>query len=272
MSQVLYLNADGAYVIEGDTVHDFSDAAEFLKQTCKDFLNWFDDDLGLKDGLYTSTGFSLQDGNVVSTWNYTGKDAPPVDSILAVSDAFGRFTKLEMFTEQHELITATTLQDFGCNSGCFYPKKICSVSYEGEEPVVSTELYLSDVKFNAAVDKAYLSRKEYSIQAGDDISVAHKYARPSVPAAVNYRVSIPSILVNTSFKFYKKYITAQDMSNCPFYPSCSQYMLDAVSMNGLFGIIQGWERLHRCTDTEHKRNMYLVMKDGRHYDPVNKLW
>ena len=75
-------------------------------------------------------------------------------------------------------------------------------------------------------------------------------------------------LINGSYKFYKKFITAQDMSNCPFYPTCSQFMMDAISKNGAFGFFQGVERLRRCTSTEHKRDQYPTLSNGKHYDPV----
>ena len=58
------------------------------------------------------------------------------------------------------------------------------------------------------------------------------------------------------------------MSDCPFYPSCSQFMLEAVSQNGVTGFFIGLERLKRCTNTEHKRNLYPTLSNGKHYDPV----
>ena len=101
-----------------------------------------------------------------------------------------------------------------------------------------------------------------------DLSIAYKIESPLTPASPVYRVSIPSVLTNASFKFYKKFITNQDMTNCPFSPSCSKYMLEAVSEYGAAGFFMGLDRLNRCTSTEHKRNMYPTLSNGKHYDPV----
>ena len=45
-------------------------------------------------------------------------------------------------------------------------------------------------------------------------------------------------------------------------------MLEAVSQNGVAGFFIGLERLRRCTTTEHKRNLYPTLSNGKHYDPV----
>lgn len=90
----------------------------------------------------------------------------------------------------------------------------------------------------------------------------------TAPAPKTYRVSIPSVLVGAGFKFYKKFITDQDMTNCPFTPSCSEYMLQAITQNGIPGFFQGLERLSRCTNFEHKRGFYEEDENHKHIDPL----
>lgn len=102
----------------------------------------------------------------------------------------------------------------------------------------------------------------FPLHCEEGIEIAHK------AESEKYSVSIPEVLTGAGFSFYKKFITSQDSSNCPYAPSCSQYMKDAVRENGFFGIIQGLERKRRCTRAEHSRNLYPLTENGKHSDPV----
>ncbi len=54
--------------------------------------------------------------------------------------------------------------------------------------------------------------------------------------------------------FYSKFISSQDHSDCPFYPSCSAYMFESVRNYGLIpGLIKGLDRLSRC----NKNQLYM---------------
>ena len=59
-------------------------------------------------------------------------------------------------------------------------------------------------------------------------------------------------------KFYRKYISPLKSTKCPYFPSCSEYGLEAVSKYGAFkgGILALW-RIIRCNP---------FSKGG--YDPV----
>lgn len=267
--QVMYINADGAFLLDADTVYDISENSDFLMQTCSDFLNWFKEDLGLRESHFSPSITWLDNGKTATRWDCHYQDEQPIDKVLIHSDAYGRFTDLSMYMDSELLVTQTFLSNYEYGAGFSYPTQIISVSYEENEPVIKTELKLSQIQFNFPCESIYAAQKlELEEALPQDLSLAKTIQTPVTPAQTVYRVSIPSVLVNTSFKFYKKFITNQDMTNCPFYPSCSQYMLEAVSKNGLAGFIQGLERLKRCTTTEHSRNLYPTLSNGKHYDPV----
>ena len=273
--QTMYINEEGAYFLNDDTIYEVSENKDFLEQTCKDFLNWFKSDYGLEEAYFKPTDRWIENNLVVSQWDCYNFQDQPLNKIIVNSDAAGRFTRLKMFVDSETLVTDTALFEFKSSQGYTYPTTIISDSYDEGAPFLETVLEFSNVFFLldkeeiATVNTLVLRSKAFDTEyPAADFSSSEKITTPGAPAQASYKVSIPSVLVGASYKFYKKYITSQDMSNCPFYPSCSQFMLDAVSANGVFGIFQGIERLKRCTSTEHKRNQYPTLSNGKHYDPV----
>ena len=288
-AQTLYQNSQGAWLLQDDTVIDISDQQENLTQICNDFLNWFKDDYGLKASGFAPSLLWLENDTTVSRWDKEPEQAQPIDHVIVYSDSLGRLTGLNMYviplvqaqeSESEEippqpdpvLFTSTTLSDFKYSAGHYYPAQITSVSYENNIPLITTKLSFSNISFAfSGTDK---NTKKYAVSQILELKPSADLSRPvpfvtvQKPEETVYRVSIPAVLVNTGFKFYKKFITNQDMTNCPFYPSCSQYMLQAVSQNGIAGFFQGLDRLNRCTTSEHKRDLYPVTENGRHYDPV----
>ena len=59
-------------------------------------------------------------------------------------------------------------------------------------------------------------------------------------------------------KFYRKYVSPLKSTKCPYYPSCSEYGLEAITKYGAFkgGLLAFW-RILRCNP---------FSKGG--YDPV----
>ena len=275
VSQTLYINEQGAYLFDNEAINEISDTKDFLEQTCKDFLNWFKSDYGLTESAFKSSDRWLERNYVVTQWDCYNFNNQPLNKVLVYSDSAGRFKRLKMYVNSDTLVTDTSLFEFETSQGYSYPTTILADSYDNGEPFLETTLVFSNVSFTlsqedlSTIEKlAHTDNFCFPEYPAKDISSGYTFMNPAVPAEEAYKVSIPSVLAGASFKFYKKFITNQDMSNCPFYPSCSQFMLDAVSANGIFGIFQGIERLKRCTATEHKRNLYETLSNGKHYDPV----
>ena len=273
--QTMYVNDKGAYLFEGETVYEINQNYDFLEQTCRDFLNWFKEDYGLEEAFFKPYDRWLEEGSIVSEWDCYKPENQPLSKVVVYSDSNGRFTKLKMYTNSNALVTETNLASFKSAQGYSYPTLINSVSYDEGVPFLQTTLEFSNIQFvlssqemaelNSLVEKNELFLKNIPKA---DLSEVYKIATPVSPSQGTYRVGLTSVLVGASFNFYKKFITSQDMSNCPFYPSCSQFMLEAVSTNGVFGFFQGVERLRRCTSAEHKRDQYETLSNGKHYDPV----
>ena len=84
---------------------------------------------------------------------------------------------------------------------------------------------------------------------------------------------IPSRLVQLVIKLYRRVISPMIPNRCRYYPSCSQYAVDAVSDYGVVRgtVLSGW-RLIRCNplsnggvDHVHDQNIFrrVDMKTGR---------
>ena len=266
VEQTLYLNDEN------------TEYKDFLLQTCIDFLNWFKSDYGLAESNFKSADRWLDDNEIITQWDCYKYENQPLDKVLVWSDSEGRFTKLRMYVSGNVLITETNLSGFKNDGGIPYPSTITSISYNEDVPFMKTELKLMNVSFVLSQEDI-LTINNLTDEASNNPVEFPKYDRTNTlaittlqtPAQASYKVSIPVVITDASFSFYKKFITSQDMSNCPFYPSCSQFMLEAVSANGLFGFFQGLDRLKRCTATEHKRGLYPTLSNGKHYDPVPVL-
>jgi putative membrane protein insertion efficiency factor len=62
----------------------------------------------------------------------------------------------------------------------------------------------------------------------------------------------------SALNFYRKYLSAMNLRCCRFYPTCSEYAVDAIKKYGVFrgGLLSAW-RVLRCNP---------FSKGG--YDPV----
>ena len=66
-------------------------------------------------------------------------------------------------------------------------------------------------------------------------------------------------------KFYKYFISPYFPSNCRYLPTCSEYFIDSLKLNGFFkGLILGTKRILRCHPIK-----FLGGRSG--FDPVPNL-
>jgi len=67
-----------------------------------------------------------------------------------------------------------------------------------------------------------------------------------------------------AIKFFRKFISPIDGSNCPMMPHCSQYGIEAVRHYGLIGIPMAADRIARCNhNTEDYFPVIVTLRD--HY-------
>ena len=75
---------------------------------------------------------------------------------------------------------------------------------------------------------------------------------------------ITSLLI-LFIKFYKYFISPYFASNCRFLPTCSDYFIDALRLNGSFkGSVLGIKRILKCHPVK-----FLGGKSG--FDPVPQV-
>lgn len=78
-------------------------------------------------------------------------------------------------------------------------------------------------------------------------------------------------LITKSFVYsYKLLISDVDGDNCPFHPSCSSFLLDAVEETNIFtGTLMFFDRFTRDASFIGRNLRYPVHKSGKLYDPVH---
>lgn len=268
ISQIAYSNSDGTYLFQEETLYDYSEGDAVLLQTCTDILTWFKKDCGLAEQGYVPCEITDDGSMLVTKWCYGKIGVHPFESILVFSDSKGRFRKLQMYTSENTLFAETTLDSFENYMGLIYPTKITTYTFNEEKIFATTKLNFSNIKINKRLKQDWngitLIVKDSEMQN----PIKDKKVKAVTPEVEKFTISTMMMAANAGYTFYKKFITKQDNSACPFEPSCSQYMLEAVAKYGPFGIIMGMERLKRCTSYEHSRNLYPVVNGNHHADPV----
>lgn len=80
----------------------------------------------------------------------------------------------------------------------------------------------------------------------------------------------PFELITKSFVYsYRLLISDLDGDNCPFHPSCSSFLLDAVEeTNIITGTLMFFDRFTRDASFIGRNTRYSVHKSGKLYDPA----
>jgi uncharacterized protein len=95
-------------------------------------------------------------------------------------------------------------------------------------------------------------------------------AKPRSPATDTLETSVVRIALMGAIDFYKKRISPIGASRCGFHPSCSAFGRQAVQEKGvLLGVIMTGDRLTRCNIFKGPGPDYLLLPDGRLFDPVS---
>jgi putative component of membrane protein insertase Oxa1/YidC/SpoIIIJ protein YidD len=81
--------------------------------------------------------------------------------------------------------------------------------------------------------------------------------------------SVTRIFLLGAVSAFQRYISPTDGDRCGFTPSCSAFGRDAVARQGAFlGVLMTADRLMRCTIFKRPGPDYLLLPDGRLFDPV----
>jgi putative component of membrane protein insertase Oxa1/YidC/SpoIIIJ protein YidD len=77
------------------------------------------------------------------------------------------------------------------------------------------------------------------------------------------------LVVGGLFIVYKNFVSSQDAGNCPYSPSCSVYMKNAIEKKGgLQGLLDGIDRFMRCNGA-HTNQYFFDREKRKLIDPVD---
>jgi hypothetical protein len=77
-------------------------------------------------------------------------------------------------------------------------------------------------------------------------------------------------LMAAGFRFYKSFLSSQDNPSCVFYPSCSEYSINAFQQKGVFmGLLYTFDRLSRCHRLVKQDEYVFDESKQRFYDPLH---
>tara|TARA_Y100000590_G_scaffold279365_1_gene313689 strand:- start:3146 stop:3397 length:252 start_codon:yes stop_codon:yes gene_type:complete len=78
-------------------------------------------------------------------------------------------------------------------------------------------------------------------------------------------MKIISFFLIKIIKFYKYFVSPYFLSNCRYLPTCSEYFIDCIKLNGpIRGSVLGLKRILRCHPIK-------ILGGSSGYDPAPKL-
>ena len=76
-------------------------------------------------------------------------------------------------------------------------------------------------------------------------------------------------LLDMTKSLYKYLISDHDGDNCPFYPSCSAFLIQSVKETNIFqGLLMFADRFTRDSNFFKYKGQYPLHSSGKFYDPV----
>jgi putative membrane protein insertion efficiency factor len=75
----------------------------------------------------------------------------------------------------------------------------------------------------------------------------------------NFKTIVREVVI-APIKFYQKWISPGIAPRCKYYPSCSQYAVDAISTHGVVGFFMALWRILRCNPWSYGGVDYVPQK------------
>ncbi len=102
------------------------------------------------------------------------------------------------------------------------------------------------------------------------VEVSYKISNASSKNIITQKQSSGSGIISLLRNTYAFFISDLDGDNCPFYPSCSHFFVQAVSESGLIkGTLMFADRFMRDLNFFKNKNSYPLHQFGKFYDPVS---
>lgn len=171
---------------------------------------------------------------LAETYSDTLLNTPDMVAKILTSQTNNRLDAEIMYDINNKIIAKTFYYDYQIINGTDFPTRIISVSY-GEK-----EIYTKTIYSNIEIDKQTTDTVEINLLKTSEQSNKCEYNGKT--------------FYNGLFAFYKRTISPQDIQQCSFYPSCSQYSMMTFSQNGFFyGFADTFDRLLRCSGGDHSK-------------------
>ena len=255
------------------TLVEDDESLEVINQTCTDIKNWFRTDLGFREDGYFVDQRKFNNGILIQHWK-TDDKSKPVQSMKTFSDTRGRFLQLEIFLEDDVLMARTFLSDYVYKKGRVFPTRIRTESFsEGRRTQITTIEFISVdfAKIEGRIPEVVLNKSGSPLVELKNMSAREKGVKIKATANEKKGFSLIGLGVDAGYWFYKKFITSQDTSHCSYDPSCSNYMVLCIKRDGLSGLIEGLDRLERCTTHEDRIHLYTKTPKDKFLDTPNLL-
>ena len=255
------------------TLEQDDESIEVINQTCTDIKNWFREDLGFGEDGYFADERKFSSGVLIQHWK-TDDRSKPVQSMKTFSDNRGRFLQLDIYLEDDVLMARTFLSDYVYKKGRVFPTRIRTESYsQGKRTQITTIEFLSVdfAKTEGKIPEVVLKQNDSPFVELKNMSAREKGVKIKAAAIGKKGFSLMGLGVDAGYWFYKKFITSQDTSRCSYDPSCSNYMVTCIKRDGLMGLIEGLDRLERCTTYEDRVHLYTKTSAGKFLDRANLL-
>ena len=171
---------------------------------------------------------------LAETYSDTLLNTPDMVAKILTSQTNNRLDAEIMYDINNKIIAKSFYYDYQIIGGTDIPTRIISVSY-GEKEIYSKTIYS-----NIEIDKRTSDTAEINVLK---------------PSEQDYKCEYNSKKFYSGlFAFYKRTISPQDIQQCSFYPSCSQYSIMTFSQNGFFyGFADTFDRLLRCSGADHSK-------------------
>jgi len=109
----------------------------------------------------------------------------------------------------------------------------------------------------------------YEINELKGLFKTHEHVTPRYSSVKEKPKNEIEFMMASGFNIYKAFFSSQDNPSCVFYPSCSEYTVQALQYNGLFvGTLQSFDRLSRCHRLVKENQYYFNPTKQRFHDPI----
>ncbi len=104
----------------------------------------------------------------------------------------------------------------------------------------------------------------------DAVEVSYKISNASSKIIITQKQSPDSGIISFLRNTYAFFISDLDGDNCPFYPSCSHFFVQAISESGMIkGPLMFADRFMRDLNFFKSKNNYPIHRIGKFHDPVS---